>query len=392
MGRPRVDVGAVRARMSRVVLVSKHVPWPSTSGGALREAGVAEMLATVFDDVHVVGFGPRPDPSLVPPAVTVHAFQGSDSARGTVAARSLVIGRWYSAAMAERVKSLLTPGSHLHVGFPHMAVAAPSLDRIDSLDLHNVESDLLAQRARRRPRRIERTLLRAEVLRMRAWERSLATVPIISCVSENDRARLRALGIDAIVAPNGAVVPAEQAPPSGDGIAFVGSLDWEPNVEGVLWFVRDVWPALRSARPTASLVVAGRSPGPALTGLGVEGVTVRGDVPAVAPVYQGAALAICPLLTGGGSRLKIVESLAYGRPVVSTRLGAEGMEELSGRGLVLVDEPGAFARTVAALLDDPAELARLGALGRQAVQESWSWTAALRPLRDRIAERAAPSA
>jgi glycosyltransferase involved in cell wall biosynthesis len=348
---------------------------------------MAQMLASVFDDVHVLGFGSQPDPALVPERVSVHAFTGSDTVRGTIAARSLVIGRWYSAAMAERVASLLAPGTHLHVGFPHMAVAAPSPGRIDSLDLHNVESDLLAQRVRRRKRRVERALLTPEVTRMRAWERSLASVPIISCVSENDRVRLRRLGIDAVVAPNGAVLPEEQAPASGAGIAFVGSLDWEPNAEGVLWFAHEVWPMLRAARPDATLVVAGRSPGPALTGLGVEGIAVHSDVPAVAPVYQGAALAICPLLTGGGSRLKIVEALAYGRPVVSTRLGAEGMEELAGRGLVLVDEPAEFARTVAGLLGDPGELVRLGALGRQAVQESWSWQAALRPLRDRIVEQ-----
>ncbi|WP_129338025.1 glycosyltransferase [Cellulomonas endophytica] len=373
--------------MTRAVLVTKQVPWPSTSGAALRESNVAAMLGTVVDDVHVVGFGAQPDQALVPEGVTVHAFEGSDDVRGTLAAGSLVIGRWFSAAMARRVASLLTPGTHLHVGFPHMAVAVPAVSRIDSLDLHNVESDLLAQRAARRDP-VQRRLLAAEVWRMRAWERRLgAEVPIVSCVSENDRRRLLALGVDALVAPNGAVLPAEPTPPSGDTVAFVGSLDWEPNEEGVLWFARQVWPHLRAARPATRVTVAGRSPGPALTGLHVDGVDVRGDVPAVGPVYTGSALAICPLLTGGGSRLKIVEALAHGRPVVSTRLGAEGMEDLWGHGVVVADDPREFAGTVARLLADPAELARLSAEGRAAVARSWSWEATLRPLRDRIVQK-----
>lgn len=367
--------------MTRAVLLTKQVPWPSDSGGRIRETHVVEVFRRHFDEVHVVAFGRQPAADSVPAGVVVHAFPGPTLARGALRSRSLAVGRWYSSALAGRVGDLLEPGAHLHAGFSHMAVDAPDLGRVDSLDLHNVESDLLRQRALQHPNRLLRPVLRVEAVRLAAWERGLARVGLVTCVSEQDRLRLREMGVTAIVAANGTVLPGRVAPlPADERAVFVGSLDWAPNVEGALWLSGEVWPLVRRVRPDARVALVGRSPSPLLRALHAPGVELAADVPTVTPWYAGSRFAVCPLLTGGGSRLKILEALAHGRPVVSTALGAEGLEDLVGHGVVLADGARDFAASVTHLLRDDAACRDLGARGRAAVAARWSWDSTLSPL------------
>lgn len=365
----------------KAVLLTKQVPWPSDSGGRIREAQVAELFAERLGEAHVLAFGAPPPQHLMPAGVIVHAFARPDRIRGALRGRSVAVGRWHGGSLRERVRALLAESDHLHVGFSQMAVNAPDLDRIDSLDLHNVESDLLAQRARTHPAALLRPALALEARRLTAWERRLGRVRVVTCVSEPDRRRLAALGLGAVVAANGTELPGEVAPlgPQPD-VVFVGTLDWAPNVEGLLWFDRAVWPLLRQRQPDARIRLVGRDPAPRVRALGGDGITVVGSVPSVAPWYGSSRLAICPLLTGGGSRLKILEALAHGRPVVSTSRGAEGLETLAGRGVVLADGARAFANAIADLLRDRVACQELGARGRAAVAEGWSWSATLAPL------------
>ncbi len=270
-----------------------------------------------------------------------------------------------------------------------MLADVPSLARVDSLDMHNVESDLLALRARRERRPLHRLVLLVESARLRAWERRAgAVVAQLTCCSVADAQRLTRLGVPgAQVAPNGAELPAAPSPvpaASGDGgrVLFVGALDWQPNVEGLRWFLTEVWPKVRAGRPDAVLQVVGRRPGAELTSLAeaTPGVQLHADVPSVAPYYDAATVAVCPLLTGGGSRLKIVEAAAFARPVVSTTLGAEGLDGLVGHGVQLREDADGFAELVRDLLADPERAEQVGRRGRQEVEASWSWPSTLAPL------------
>jgi glycosyltransferase involved in cell wall biosynthesis len=109
-------------------------------------------------------------------------------------------------------------------------------------------------------------------------------------------------------------------------------------------------------------------------------VEVTGTVPDLEPWYARTRVALAPLLTGGGSRLKILEALAAGRPVVATSIGAEGLEDLIGRGVVVADDPADMAAAVVELLRDPRASAELGRQGIEAVAADHSWAAAVRPL------------
>jgi len=129
------------------------------------------------------------------------------------------------------------------------------------------------------------------------------------------------------VVPNGIDIPAvDRALAVGDKLIFVGNLSYGPNVDGLTWFVRDVWPPLRATRPEARLVVAGSRPDRSLRRLcQAPGITVLGDPPSLTSLYREAGAAIVPLRTGSGSRIKILEAGAHGVPVVSTHEGAAGL-------------------------------------------------------------------
>jgi glycosyltransferase involved in cell wall biosynthesis len=179
-------------------------------------------------------------------------------------------------------------------------------------------------------------------------------------------------GVDTDVFAPGAVAEATQP----GCIVFTGTLDYRPNVDAALWFVREVLPLIRAQQPAAHLLLVGRSPSPAVRALH-DGAAVRvlPDVPDVRPFIAGAATYVVPMRIGGGVRLKLLEALAMQAAVVSTQMGAEGMPDLRGdEHLLLADTPRAFAAAVLRLLDDAALRQRLGAAGRTLAQR-YDWRA-----------------
>lgn len=158
-----------------------------------------------------------------------------------------------------------------------------------------------------------------------------------------------------------------------DLLLFLGSMDYEPNVEAVLRFARETLPRIRRRRPGVRLEVVGRAPSPEVRALREPGVAITGEVPDVRPYLERAALMVVPLRIGGGTRLKIVEALGMACPVLSTRVGAEGLGLEDGRELALAEGEEGFARRALVLLEDPARAQRLGHAGRRAVLERYDW-------------------
>ena len=173
-------------------------------------------------------------------------------------------------------------------------------------------------------------------------------------------------------------------------VVFVGSMDWEPNEDGMLWFHEEVWPQVRTAVPSARLRIVGRSPPPAIAQLAGGAIEVTGTVPSVIEHLHAAAVVIVPLRIGGGTRLKIYEAMAARRPVVATRVGAEGLDYRAGEDILIADAPGEFANAVIGLLHDPVRRSSVGlAAERRAAMYDWpnvvgAFAATLRDLRRRL--------
>lgn len=153
-------------------------------------------------------------------------------------------------------------------------------------------------------------------------------------------------------------------------VTFLGGLHWLPNTQGILWFAQNVFPAIRARVPDAVLTVIGKNPPPGLAGDGVE---VTGYVSELSPYLAETAAFVVPLYAGGGMRVKILDAWAWGLPIVSTTIGAEGINIADGENMLIADTVADFADAVVRVLESPTLGQKLAEGGRQAVMEHYNW-------------------
>ncbi len=206
------------------------------------------------------------------------------------------------------------------------------------------------------------------------------------CGAADERRLLNeAPGVRTAVVPNAADVeyfqPRTTDPrPDGRTVIYFGLLSTVPNIDAVDHFVQDIWPRIAKARPDARFKIIGGRPPPSLQALAGPGVELTGFVSDLRPHLAAAAAVVVPLGLGGGTRLKIVEAMAMGKAIVSTTLGAEGIEVVPGRDILVEDEPVAFADAVNRLLAEPDLAARIGRSARQLAVDRYGWSEAARTL------------
>jgi polysaccharide biosynthesis protein PslH len=192
-------------------------------------------------------------------------------------------------------------------------------------------------------------------------------------------------GVRTEVIPNAADVeyyqPRSTDPPlDGRTVVYFGLLSTVPNIDGVTHFAQNIWPRIAAAHPQARWQIIGGRPPPSLLALAGPRVELTGFVSDLRPYLAAAAAVVVPLRLGGGTRLKIVEAMAIGKAIVSTRLGAEGIEAVPGRDILVENEPAAFADAVSRLLADPGLAARIGRSARRLAVERYAWGGAARAL------------
>lgn len=208
----------------------------------------------------------------------------------------------------------------------------------------------------------------------------------VVAVSEPDRSALVQLVPDGLidVVPNGIDLDEYPYPPPVQPVSlsptlvFTGKMDYRPNVDAILWFAQQVLPRIREQRPDVRLQVVGMNPHHRLERLGGQaGIEITGAVEDVQPYIYGAAVYVVPLRVGGGTRFKVLEALASGKPMVSTSLGVEGLNLQDGRELLIADEPETFADAVLLLLEDQASggdfCTELAGAGRSFVESHFTW-------------------
>jgi glycosyltransferase involved in cell wall biosynthesis len=219
---------------------------------------------------------------------------------------------------------------------------------------------------------------------MRAIERRwCGAIAVNVAVSDRDRARIEAIapGARVTVVPNGVDTsefePAlNDAVGAGRGLAFVGGTQPSPNLDALEYFCREIQPHLRALAGHVPVRWIGRaSPEQQRHYRDRYGVELSGYVDDVRPLMQSAACHIVPLRVGGGTRLKILNAWAMGKPVVTTSIGCEGLAAVDGENALVRDEPRAFAEAIAALLGSETMRARLGQQGRETVRRRYDWDA-----------------
>src|SRR5262245_54057848 len=245
---------------------------------------------------------------------------------------------------------------------------------------HNVESVLWKRQAECQANPIKRIVFKLEAAKMLRYERAaVGRFDHVIAVSEGDRDRMGAMTDPSriSVAPTG-VDLAQFRTAAGERateplVMFVGSMDWEANIDGVTYFCREIWPQVKRATPEARLRIVGRNPDRRVKRLASDDIEVTGRVPSVIEHLRQAAVFVAPLRIGGGTRLKIYEAMAMRKAIVSTTIGAEGLDVNHGRDILLADDPRVFADHVIDLLRDRSRRMMIeAAAGEQATKYDWS--------------------
>lgn len=271
--------------------------------------------------------------------------------------------------------SFLAP--YLDVSRPHCATV---------LSLHNVGTMQYRRMARLAPFGPRRLGAQIKSRLMRGWEiREARRFDEVVVVSETDAKYLRRHGLGSHVVHNGVdTMACKQIAPARNStnLLFVGNLSYEPNVDGVEWFCESVLPRIQAMVPSTTLTVIGHSPPGRIRELaGRGGITVVGSVGDVEPFYRSSAIAIVPLRAGSGTRIKILEAMSFGRTVVSTSIGSEGLSVVDGHHLLLADEATEFAARIVRLLRSPGERQRIVRAARRLVEQKYEWNRSAETLR-----------
>jgi len=292
------------------------------------------------------------------------------------------VGRFASSRVQAKISSWFQQSSFevAVCDFLDAAINFPAKLTIPSvLFQHNVESEIWRRHALSERSRVMRLVYQLEFAKMLGYEqKTVSKFHHVIAVSEHDR-RLMSAWIDPSrisVVPTGVDLSAcriPAVPASAPLVVFVGAMDWEPNIDAVEHFCSRIWPSIQAAVPAARFRIVGRNPDARVLKLVSGSVEVTGSVPSVADHLKQAAVVIVPLRVGGGTRLKIYEAMAMGKAVVSTSVGAEGLDTHPGRDIAIADDPGNFASAVAKLLLD-SELRHSYELAAAALAAQYDWS------------------
>jgi len=387
----------------RLLQIAPRFCGDPTAGAELRNFHLAKRLARCMDVMHL-GFLPAG-----PSAAAVAAAEGESSnprfypvpREGTYRLRDLLYGvagnvpfsvlNYTRPAMRDLLRGLLSRESFdfillegVHLGEYLPLLGSGKSRPLVVCDWHNIESEILRRYSQTTAGWTHRRYARLAADKLEAYERRFVNqCDLHSAVSERDRQTLIGYGshVSVITVENGVAVEQFINRPGGFDTRkrrfraiFTGAMDYHANVAAVRWFAREVWPCVRAATPGFVFTIVGRNPAPQVVALGSEpGIEVTGMVPDVRPYYAEAIAAVMPLQVGGGTRIKILEAMAAGVPVISTGLGAEGLAAIPGTHFIQADSGAEMIEALRNLVEKPGTPAAMTAAARDFVRQYHDW-------------------
>jgi glycosyltransferase involved in cell wall biosynthesis len=395
----------------QVLWLSHVVPYPPKAGVLLRAYHLLKGVAARHD-VHLVAFIQRPllatfysDPdaglaecraelSRFCRSITLLPIEKAERPLGKIrtAAESLLRGGGYTASWldgpsaAATIERIARERRYDVAHFDSISLASyrQRLAAVPAtLGHHNAEAHMMVRRAALEPNYWRRLYFRQEGLRLGRYEGRVADwFRLHVTCSELDSDRLRATMPTAqfLAVPNG--VDPDYFAPAGleqrpDSVIFVGTMSWYPNVDAVAFFLREVWPLLRAKVPTVTFDIVGADAPVELRELAARspGVTLHGFVPEIRPVIERAALYVCPIRDGGGTKLKILDALAMSKCVLAHPVACEGISVSAGVDVVFAESAEEFASQASALLASPERRRAIGAAARQLATSKYNFAA-----------------
>jgi polysaccharide biosynthesis protein PslH len=366
---------------------------PPNKGGSIRTLGILKHLQR-RNEIHYAALESHPEgparsreycfraypvPHQAPPRRSL-AF-ALQLGRSLFSPLPLAIERFQSKEMSLLLQNLIRRESFDCLVVDHLptAVSFPELEN-SVLFQHNVETVIWERHAGNAKDPLRKCYFGVQAKRMFAFERDVCrtvrhTVAVSPVDAEGMRKMFEVANISEV--PTGVDIeyytPARPVPRLAD-VVFVGSMDWLPNVDAVIYFVRDILPLIRRKKPECRLAIVGRMPPPGIVALaeGDARILVTGTVADVRPYLWGSGVSIVPMRVGGGTRLKIYESMAAKIPIVSTPVGAEGLAASHPDNIRLADNPRDFADHCLELLENREERLRMAGNAWEMVRTRFS--------------------
>jgi glycosyltransferase involved in cell wall biosynthesis len=380
----------------KILWVKSDFLHPTTKGGHIRTLETLKRLHQRHQ-IHYVAFDLAEQPGGVERSAEYstrsYPIPHSAPPRGTLlfwlqllnrrfSPLPLAIRRYQSDAMRRQVETLIRSQKFDSIVCDFLT-PAPNIPDLGAAVLfqHNVEAMIWKRQFEHASRPLERRYLRGQYERMRNYEGEVSrAVKRIIAVSDTDAETLRSwYGVSRVASvPTGVDIQyftPSQEPERSTDLVFLGSMDWMANIDAMQWFVAEILPLIRKKRPDCSLTIVGRRPSAEILQLAQKDtcIQVTGTVEDVRPYLWPAGVSIVPLRIGGGTRLKIYESMAAKVPVVSTAVGAEGLEVHDNEDISIACSPAEFAERCLALLEDRDASRRMAAAAWEMVSACYSW-------------------
>jgi glycosyltransferase involved in cell wall biosynthesis len=386
----------------RVLYFSPRICWPTISGAHLRDYYFALILARHAELTYIGLVNEEASAQaeelkrrLEPQNGTkVYAlrreagYRPANILRGLIGPTPLNVLNYTSQKVIEALDLILREQSfdviqiesmHLIAYAQHIRKVAPRARLI--LDWHNIESEILARYAENDGNRLRAVYAKRTSKLSRGVEDELLRLCHAHTVcSEREREALlgRVPGTRIEVVGNGVDCNffAQDVGAAGDrrDVLFMGRMDYHANIDAAQYFVRTTWPLIHARRPELRLLIVGANPPEAVRALASDNVVVTGTVDDVRPYYHSALASVVPLRVGGGTRLKVLEAMAAGTPVISTALGAEGLAVTHGKDILIADTSEAMSDAVVALKAGSPQWQELVVKARQLVQARYDWS------------------
>ncbi|HKR65183.1 MAG TPA: glycosyltransferase family 4 protein [Thermoanaerobaculia bacterium] len=365
----------------RILILTPRLPWPPLDGGRVAMSRLAESLARCGAEVEVLSLNPRKHRGVARGPLPVRAIDIDTSRVAGPALRAMtsrmpyVVARFVSRAFADAIDDTMRRFAPdvVQVESPFLI---PYAKRIRGarcvLRSMNVEFHIWEGLARNERDPLRRFALKRVAASLRGYEvRAMNALDAIVPISDADRDDFRLLGCTRPmhVVPCGVTLPdLGDSLPDPTRVGFLGSLDYRPNQNAVTWILDELWPRVVRRMPEARLSIAGSAPPDWLRDRATErDVELLADVPDAHAFMRRMSVLLAPLFAGGGMRIKVLEAMALGKPIVATALGAGGIEVEHERDILLAEESDAFADVVVRLLRDSTLAARIGNAARARV-------------------------
>lgn len=396
----------------KILYLMPYVPYPLNNGGLIRvhhmlvNLGAKHEVTAICmepdNDAQAQGIKVIEDKGIRIETVPVARHQKKELKRiyqlfSLVSSKPYQYKQYHSNAFQQAITKHLDSGNYdlLLVEFSQMGyydLAGQNQKNIPSyVDQHNVEYEIM-----HRTFETEKSPLR-KLLAYCEWKKFYKQEienceKFTGCLTTSQRdaeiLQERSPGMECHVIPNGVdsefFKPADSRTVDPNMVLFTGTISYYPNTEGIIWFYKSIWPLIKEKNPEATFCIAGKSPPPEIQSIADsdESVTATGMVDDMRDYYNKAAVVVVPLRVGGGTRLKILEGMAMSKAIISTSVGAEGIDHTDGKDILLKDTPEDFSDAVVNVMNDAALRQKLESGGRDLVEAKYDWRAVTDKLSD----------